>query len=280
MATSKRQLDRDIAEVLQRGKSRGAASAKPKPQLAHSTMTRQQLSTLIASNEEHDWNVARDYAVEQNLKDKILLLDMARALEVAPSDLKVKKGLYPKSYEVRLGGQEYVVVPDDDTAYKIALKSVEEDLKNEPEMFNQSFIERHIDQKALKKWVYKERMEDDYVDELAEHQLDDFWDLARRFNVEAVSDTDEDGNLMSPSRKQLAAVKKAYAENAASDPMSYFTDMYNHDEALKYAIKAAGVDVKAAAEEAVDTDGWQHFLAGYDGISHDTDSGLVYWRVN
>lgn len=280
MAKSKRQLNREIAEVLQRGKSRGTASAKPKPRSAHSTITRQQLGGLIASDEPNDWNVARDFALERGLKDKIVLLDMARALDVAPSDLKVEKGPYPKSHEVHLGGQEYVVVPDDDTAYKIALKRVEEDLKDEPGMFNQSFIESHIDQKALKKWVYKERLEDDYVDELAEHQLDDFWDLARRFNVEAVPDTDEEGNLMEPSRKQLAAVKKAYAEDAADNPMSYFEDMYSHDEAVKHAIKAVGIDVKAAAEEAVDTDGWQHFLAGYDGNSHDTESGLVYWRVN
>lgn len=280
MAKSTRQLNREIVEALQRGKQKGSTAAKPKSRTAHSTISRQQLNALIASDAQNDWNVARDFALERSLKDKIVLLDMTRALDVAPSDLKVAKGPYSKSFEVRLGDQEYVVVPDEDTARKIALKRVEEDLKDEPGMFNQSFIESHIDQAALKKWVYKERLDDDYVDELAEHQLDDFWDLARRFNVEAVPDTDEDGNLMEPSRKQLAAVKKAYAQDAADNPMSFFEDMYSHDEALKHAIKAAGIDAKAAAEEAVDTDGWQHFLAPYDGNSHETDSGLVYWRVN
>ena len=54
----------------------------------------------------------------------------------------------------------------------------------------------------------------------------------------------------------------------------------DHDEAVKQAIKAVGINVKAAAKDAVDTDGWQHFLAHYDGSSHTTDSGLVYWRTN
>ena len=46
------------------------------------------------------------------------------------------------------------------------------------------------------------------------------------------------------------------------------------------AIEIAGIDIDAAADDAVDTDGWEHFLARYDGKSHETDSGLVYWRVN
>jgi hypothetical protein len=282
MAKSKRQLNREIAEVLQRKPSKVVASARPKSRVAHSTISRQQLNELIASDDPASWSVARDHALERNLKDKIVLLDMARALDTAPADLKVTKGRpYSKSYQVELGNQEYVVVPDDDTAYKIAIASVTDDLKDDPSMFDQEFIGRHIDQKKLKKAVYAAHMDDDYVAELARHQVDDFWDLARRLDVDkAVPDTDEEGALMEPTRKQIAAVEEAYAEDRAKAPMEYFTDIYGHEEALKRAAEAAGIDVKAAAEDAVDTDGWQHFLASYDGNSHDTETGLVYWRVN
>src|SRR5206468_1377383 len=139
------------------------------------------------------------------------------------------------------------------------LDSVTNDLENEPQLFG-SFINDFINEKALKKWVYDARLEDDYVDELAAHQVGDFWDLASRLDVDAaVPDTDEDGNPMEPSRKQIAAVKKAYAGMYADNPMGYFEDMYSHDEAVKQAIKTVGIDIKKAAEAAIRADGWQHF---------------------
>ena len=243
---------------------------------------RVEIERLIASADPDDWNVARDLALEKSIEDLIVLLDMSRALDVAPSELEVTKGRpYNKAFEVSLGNQEYVVVLDEDTAEKLALKRVTEDLKDEPGMFNPSLIEGHIDQKKLKKLVFDSRMEDDYVEELARHQVEDFWQLARQLDVDkAVPDTDEDGELMEPNQKQIKAVKKAYAESAAKDPMEYFEDMYGREEAAKHAVKAVGFDTKAAAEEAVNSDGWQHYLAGYDGNSHETDSGRVYWRTN
>ena len=42
----------------------------------------------------------------------------------------------------------------------------------------------------------------------------------------------------------------------------------------------AGIDIDAAAEEAVSTDGAAHFLSSYDGKTTLTKSGLVYWRTN
>lgn len=280
MPKSAKQIDREIDAALQR--------SKPKPR-HHATRQagRKQIDALIASSDPEEWSVARDLALQQNDRRLIALLDMARALDVPPSDLKVAAWRpawrpFPKiAFEVRLGSSEYVVVPDEAAARKIALEHVEDDLKNEPKIFSESLIERHINQKALKKWVHDAQMEDDYVDELARHQVDDFWGLAKQLDVDkAVPDTDEDGNLMEPTQKQLAAVKRAYAGRYDKKPMDYFEDMYSHEDAVKAALKAAGFDVKDAAKDAVDTDGWQHFLAGYDGESHETDSGLVYWRVN
>jgi len=63
------------------------------------------------------------------------------------------------------------------------------------------------------------------------------------------------------------------------DPMQYLDDICG-DDAAAQAIKIAGIDVEAAAEDAVDTDGAGHFLSIYDGETHETKSGLVYWRAN
>jgi len=63
--------------------------------------------------------------------------------------------------------------------------------------------------------------------------------------------------------------------------MRYLEDIYGPTAAAAdKAIQIAGIDIDAAADDAVDTDGWEHFLARYDGNSNETDAGLVYWRVN
>ena len=263
--------------------ARTSAKMRSPRRLAHAKATSEiDIEELLASDDPNDWSVARDYAIEQDDQQLIVELDMARALNVSPSEIIVTEGRpYDESFEVRVGrNQEYVVVPDEDTAREIAVARVTEDLKNEPEIFSPSFVESHIDEKKLQKYVYDVRMEDEYVEELAEHQVDDFWDLAKRLDVdEAVPDTDGDGEQMEPTRKQIAAVKEAYANEAAENPMEFFRDIYG-DEAVKHAIDAAGIDVAAAAEEAVSIDGWEHFLAQYDGKSHTTDTGLVYFRIN
>ncbi len=242
--------------------------------------TRDEIEELIASDDPNDWSVARDFAIEQRDQELIVQLDMARALNVPPSDLDVTEGRpYDESFEVEVGKNSYVVVPDEDTAHAIALARVTEDLESEPENFTPSFVESHIDEKKLKRYVYDSRMEDEYVDELAERQVDDFWDLAQRLDVDGVvPDTDEDGEQMEPTSKQIEAVKEAYAKEASENPMEFFRDIYGN-EAVKYAIEAAGIDVAGAAEEALSADGWEHFLAHYDGNSHTTDTGLVYWRT-
>ena len=265
---------------------RTAASTSAKTRLsrrlAHATATSEvDIDELIASDDPEDWSVARDYAIEQDDQELLVQLEMARALDVSPSDIKVTEGRpYDESFEVHLGrNREYVVVPDEDTAREIAVARVTEDLENEPEMFNASFIESHIDDKKLKKYVYDVRMEDDYVGELASRQPRDFWRLADQLGLSIERETDEDGDELDPTDEQVDEVKEAYAQQESENPMEFFRDHYG-DEAAKYAIEAVGIDVAAAAEEAVNSDGWEHFLAHYDGKSGTTDTGLVYFRTN
>lgn len=45
-------------------------------------------------------------------------------------------------------------------------------------------------------------------------------------------------------------------------------------------VSLASIDIDAATDEAVITDGASHFLGTYDGNSYTTDAGLVYWRMS
>jgi hypothetical protein len=104
----------------------------------------------------------------------------------------------------------------------------------------------------------------------------EFWREWEREGFDAPEE-DADGDVPSPDEDQIAELAERQTEEQLKDPMSYLADIYG-DEATKQAIEIAGIDVDAAAEDAVDTDGAAHFLSSYDSNSYTTKGGLVYWR--
>lgn len=186
-------------------------------------------------------------------------------------------------YRITCGSEEFCAVEDVDTAYKLALAVVKQDLESEPEIFNKDFIERHIDTDKLRRELQRD------VQDMAQEDLEEtlrsgsqrgireFWDQAERFNMDAPEE-DDDGDLPAPEDTDVETLAEKIAEDRLEEPMDYLNDIYG-DEAAELAIKIAGIDIDAASEDAVDTDGWEHFLARYDGNSHEL-SGLVYWRDN
>jgi hypothetical protein len=83
-----------------------------------------------------------------------------------------------------------------------------------------------------------------------------------------------------PEDSDIETLAASLTEAELKDPMEYLEGIYGKEDAVKRAIEIAGIDVDAAAEEAVSVDGPAHFLSSYDGNSYTTDGGLVYWRVN
>lgn len=83
-----------------------------------------------------------------------------------------------------------------------------------------------------------------------------------------------------PEDSDIEQLATSMTEAELKDPMQYLEGIYGKEDAVKKAIEIAGIDVDAAAEEAVSVDGPSHFLSSYDGNSYTTDGGLVYWRVN
>ena len=62
--------------------------------------------------------------------------------------------------------------------------------------------------------------------------------------------------------------------------MGYLRDVFGDQDAAKQAIRIAGIDTDAAAEDAIAADGAGHFLSSYDGEVHDLPHGGQYWRHN
>jgi len=215
-----------------------------------------------------------------------VLAAVAKDLKEDPEDLKIEsnRGLesfgegtvYTVKFRGSKSGHEYTVVEDDDQANALALAVVTQDLESEPEIFESSFIESHIDTTRLARDLHGD-VRDMAEEELREMRPRDFWKTAER-HID-VPEEDEDGEMPDPD-DFIEDVAEKMAEERLKDPMQYLADIYGDTDAVAQAIKIAGIDVKAAAEDAVDTDGWQHFLAHYDGNSYETKSGLVYWREN
>jgi hypothetical protein len=219
--------------------------------------------------------------------EEAVLAEMARELDIDPDQLSIDTDSGLESfrtgtvYEVSAGRKEWIVVENDDQERELALEIVKQDLDSEPEIFNQDFIERHIDTDRLRRDLESDvtdmRLED--LTEMADRRPDDFW---REYEGEGFDapEEDEEGERREPTRSEIEELAERQAEEQLKDPMSYLEDIYGREDAVKKAIEIAGIDIDAAAEDAVDTDGPAHFLSSYDGNSYTTKGGLVYWRRN
>jgi hypothetical protein len=218
--------------------------------------------------------------------EEAVLDEMVDALDVEPDELTIEedRGLTSFDtgtvYRVELGRQEYMVVEDEDQAHDLAIEIVTQDLEEEPEIFEKGFIESHIDEKKLRDELESDVLNDniDTCTDIANDEPNRFWREYKLAGFDAPEE-DEDGERPEPTSSEIEELAEAQTKDQLRDPMEYLDDIYG-DEAAKKAIEIAGIDVEAAAKEAVSTDGEGHFLSGYDGETHETKGGLVYWRTN
>jgi hypothetical protein len=259
-----------------------------------------------------------------------VLADMAEALDIDPDELTIRDDrswFSVQAYEVttRGGRKEWRVVASEDDERELALEIVKQDLEEQPEIFNQDFIEQHIDLDRLRRDLEsdvqssnEERLRDetfeDFWKEAARDGMDEKWTVTWRTandegtlrntfesesdaidagenwkKAEATANEDDEDfdesdldytvEAAAPEDSDIETLAASLTEEQLKDPMEYLRDIYG-DDAAKKAIEIAGIDVDAAAEEAVDTDGAAHFLSSYDGNSYTTPGGLVYWRTN
>jgi hypothetical protein len=185
-------------------------------------------------------------------------------------------------YQVDWGVEEYHVAENYDQAYALVVAVVKQDLEQEPELFNKDFIESHINTDRLRDELESDVTSHhiDDLSEMAENDPEDFWKHYEREGFGDTPEEDDEGELPTPTDRQIEELAHKRTEEDLRDPMEYLEEIYGREDAAKEAIRIAGIDVDAAAEDAVDTDGWEHFLARYDDNSHETGSGLIYWRVN
>lgn len=190
-------------------------------------------------------------------------------------------------FKVDVGrNEEWLFFKDSDEAESYALGMVRNDLENEPEIFSQDWLKNYVDEDKLREAIGDphEEWEDD-VRNL------DYEDLLTKMVDENFVEYDDpvffkkngDPRSETPAR---AAALNVYMEDYITkekpsfDPWDYMEEIYGKEEAGAEAIKLVGIDVDEAAKAAISADGWQHFVARYDGESHDLENGAVYCRIN
>ena len=206
-------------------------------------------------------------------------------LDIDPDELKIRddrSGFSVQAYEITIkggkNGKEWRVVASEDDERELALEIVKQDLDESPENFNQDFIEQHIDMDRLRRDLESD-VQSGNEERLRDERPNDFWKEYERAGFDAPEE-DEDGEREDPDDSHIEELAQSITDEELKDPMSYLDDIYGKEDAVKKAIEIAGIDIDAAAEDAVDTDGPAHFLSSYDGNSYTTKGGLVYWRTN
>jgi len=184
-----------------------------------------------------------------------------------------------------ISGDYYYVAKTEEDAEAIALAQVKQDLESEPEIFNQDWLESYIDTDNLRDQLMSD-MEEDVRNNPDSYGWDPTEDAEGneivRYNAEGEEDDegefDSEGQPFEEQTEPSDEWVEAKAAERLKDPVEYLADIYGKQDAVKEAMRIAGLNIDEAASDAVAADGWQHFLCRYDGNSYDLPSGGVYWR--
>ena len=221
----------------------------------------------------------------------LALVDLAAQEDAELDDLIVSGGDYDSEnpelstyFDVDVHGRSYLVMKDDDVAESLAKDQVAWDAKYDISIFNKDVVRSFIDAEKLADAVGDphEDFAEEYVNGTYNEQLDK---LVEEGEIESDDPTyfDSDGVALEPTREMKRAVSDMLDDWVANnkptiDPWEWLEDVYGKQEALEWATKHVGVDVDAFAAYCVRSDGWQPFLARYDGNSIDLKGGAVAVR--
>lgn len=157
------------------------------------------------------------------------------------------------SGSVDIDGEEHNWIESEEEAESIALDIVRQDLENEPEIFNRDWLLGHIDTEK-----YLEDIRSD-IEEWTREDAEE--DREREYSEEEIEEKVEE------KLKEIGGRLLDWLEN----------DLGYTGETLWQKVSPY-LDLTEAAQDAIDTDGWAHFLSTYDGEYETTNKGVVFFR--
>lgn len=196
-------------------------------------------------------NFGKDYAEEIEETLRTLSSDSSRY------------GDWGDAGSVTIDGTEYNIIRDEDEAERIATEMVKQDLEQEPSLFSQDWLQSFVYITDTDKRIMVSE-EDANVRDMVEEQAEE---------KEFESDEEKDEWIEGQVTEHLDEFEKDL-----DDPINYFVE--EHGMSVEDLMKQTwiNIDINVAAEEAVVTDGWAHFLSLNTGKYETTKGGLVYFR--
>lgn len=174
-------------------------------------------------------------------------------------------------------GSEYVVYDNYDDAEQAVKENIRQQLEDEPELFNQSFIESHQTISETNARLFG----NDFGDMMVEDRdLDELKEMADDYGIEYDEDVDDD-----KLKDELSyARSKEVTETILRDGLrSFLVDdegIVSDDEFQEQYGKWLHLDIDSAVDDALDSDGLGHFLSSYDGDYKELKDGKIIARIN
>jgi len=178
-------------------------------------------------------------------------------------------------------GEEFNWIVNEEEAERIAIDGVRQDLEDQPELFTQGWLMHYVSpgnffEQAYNEWNYS------YAEDIKNEGDNEFDNRLRRELFERGIITEE--QIDDESLNEYDYIDE-FVEAMTRDQMEeggegfdHYIDNFGEQEAWDLVIKNNLLDIEGAAEGAVDTDGWAHFLSHYDGNYEVTNNGVVYFK--
>jgi hypothetical protein len=183
---------------------------------------------------------------------------------------------------LEIGSEDWIGFRNDGDAEEYATNLVREDLETQPEIFNQDWLLRHVDESAAEDFfrrVYQE------------------WDEGYAYDIQNEPSTEGYDSRLTDELIQWGVIDEGDAEAEDFDPtdhiddfvekmvddkieqgnggFDYYEDNFGEAEARELLARENLIDLDTAADDAIGTDGVAHFLAHYDG--RELEVGGTYW---
>jgi hypothetical protein len=217
--------------------------------------------------------------------DEKAVADLAKSLSVDVAEITDFKVDSDDGGTFKAEGVEYRFFWTEDVAERVATEQVHNDLENEPELFNQEWLNSQIDEGKARDFfseVYNEWNQSYATDIDGEPSHEGLSSrLADELVERQIVDKDEALAEGFDAQEHIDAFVEKMTEDQIREGMGgydYYVSNFGEDEAKKLVMKNNLIDIDAAAEDAVSTDGWAHFLSHYSGDYETTEKGLVYFR--
>ena len=235
----------------------------------------------------------KENAKEHDLEDSVVIkLQQLEGDDVLVEDVDLDASAFGNGNLVKLdNGAEYLLFESHEDMVKEAEDQVRQDLENEPEIFSPDFIDSHqdvsdTDARLLANDFAESRLEgaeDELSSEIENEVRDELSDKEDDDNFEELVDDEVQKRLPKALEEKESEISDELEEEIKRDFRDFIvnqegltSDENFQEEYGKFMI----LNIDEAVDDAISTDGAEHFISRIDGESHEVNGGKVLVKEN